>query len=85
MEPGAPDTGINYHLKVKDPSSFFVNSTHANMNQDQVKKHLCNQGSHYEKYGQFPLCMQRKPSYATTISTLFAVSKDEWNTKGDTG
>ena len=26
-----------------------------------------------------------KPSRATTISTLFAVSKDEWDTKEDTG
>ena len=28
--------------------------------------------------------MQRKPSHATTESTLFAVSKGEWNTKEDT-
>jgi len=27
--------------------------------------------------------MQRKPSCATTKSTLFTVSKDEWNTKED--
>ena len=26
-----------------------------------------------------------KPSRATAKSTLFAVSKDEWDTKGDTG
>ena len=35
-----------------------------------VKKHLCNQDSHNEKYEQFPLCMWRKPSHATTKSTL---------------
>ena len=29
--------------------------------------------------------MQRKPSRATTKSTLFTVSKDEWNIKEDTG
>jgi len=29
--------------------------------------------------------MKRKPSRATTKSTLFAVSKDKWNTKEDTG
>ena len=29
--------------------------------------------------------MQRKPSCATTKSTLFTVSKNEWNTKEDTG
>jgi len=28
---------------------------------------------------------QRKPSRTTTKSTLFTVSKDEWNTKEDTG
>ena len=37
-----------------------------------------------KKYGQF-LVTQRKPSRATTKSTLFTVSKDEWNTKEDTG
>jgi len=29
--------------------------------------------------------MQRKPSRATTKSMLFTASKDEWNTKEDTG
>ena len=29
--------------------------------------------------------MQRKPSCGTTKSTLCTVSKDEWNTKEDTG
>jgi len=29
--------------------------------------------------------MQKKPSHATTKSTLFIVSKDEQNTKEDTG
>jgi len=28
---------------------------------------------------------QKKPSRATTKSTLFTVSKDEWDTKEDTG
>jgi len=32
----------------------------------------------------FPLC-KGKPSRATTKSTLFTVSKDEWNTKEDAG
>ena len=72
--------------KVKYPLHFFVNSLHANMNQDLVEKYLCDQGNHYEKYGLFPLCMQRKPSYATTCikSAHFDVSKDKWNTKEDT-
>jgi len=30
-------------------------------------------------------CHAKKPSHATIKSTLFAVSKDEWNTKEDTG
>ena len=30
-------------------------------------------------------CYKGKPSCATTKSTLFAVSKDEWDTKEDTG
>ena len=30
-------------------------------------------------------CYEEKPSRATAISTLFTVSKDEWNTKEDTG
>jgi len=91
MELCAPDTGaapINYCLKRKASIKllFQLFSTHYTpIQMDLVEKHLCNQGSHYEKYGQFPLCMQRKPSHATTISTLFAVSKDEWNTKDDTG
>jgi len=29
--------------------------------------------------------MKRKPSHAITKLTLFNVSKDEWNTKEDTG
>ena len=45
--------------------------------------HLCNQNSHYKKYRQFLL--RREPSRAITKSTLFAVSKDEWDTKEDTG
>jgi len=63
----------------------ILNLLHTNMNQGLVEKHLCNQGSHYEKYGRFPLCMQRKLSHATTKSTHYDVSKDEWNTKEDTG
>jgi len=53
------------------------------MNQGLFKKHLGNQGSHYEKYGNFSV-MQREPSCTTTKSMLFAVSKDGWNTKEDT-
>jgi len=51
------------------------------MNQKLFEKHLYNQGSHYEKYGRFPL----HKVHATTESTLFTVSKDEWNIKEGTG
>ena len=80
----APDTGatpINYCLKSE---SFFFNYFQLGTYQDLVENHLYNQGNHYEKYGRFPLCMQRKPSHATSKLTIFAVSKDEWNTKEDT-
>ena len=52
------------------------------MNQELFEKHLYNQNSHYEIYGRFPL--QRETSRATAKSTLFAVSKDECDTKEDT-
>ena len=62
--------------KVKYPLRFLstiLDSLHTNMNYDLVEKHLCNQGSHYEKYRQFPLLMQRKPSCATTKLTHFDI------------
>jgi len=62
----------------------MLNLLYSNTNQDVVEKQLCNQGSHYEKHGRFPLCKEshyaKKPLHATTKLTLFAVSKDEWNT-----
>ena len=57
---------------------------HSSTNQEVFEKHFCIKSSHYEKYGRF-LVTQRKPLRATTKSTLFTVSKDEWNTKEDTG
>jgi len=33
----------------------------------------------------YNFCYERKPSCATTNSTLFAVSKDKWDIKEDTG
>jgi len=69
----------SYHLV---SISLLFNSLHSSMNQELCEKNLCNQGSHYKKYT--PLCKgsHRVP---TTKSTLFTVSKDEWNTKEDTG
>ena len=75
---------INYHLNSHYASlSAMFNPLHSSTNQELFEKHLCNQNSHYEKCGLFPL--KGKPSHSTTKPTLFAVSKDEWDTKEDTG
>jgi len=76
----APIIVWNWSINCPSPPAMF-NSLHSNTNQELFEKRLCNQGSHHEKYRQ----SQRKPSLATTKSTFFTVSKDEWNTKEDTG
>jgi len=62
----------------------MFNSLYSSTNQELLEKHLCNKSNHYERYGWF-LVTQRKPSRATTKVMPFTVSKDEWNTKEDTG
>ena len=57
---------------------------HGSTNQEVFEKHLCIKSSHYKKYVWF-LVTQQKPLCATTKLMLFTVSKDEWNTKEDTG
>jgi len=77
----------SYHLKLKYslPCKLrMFDSLRSSANQEVFEKHLCNKSSHYEKYRRF-LITQRKSSHATTKLTLFTVSKDEWNTKEDTG
>jgi len=64
--------------------SAMFDLLHSSTNQEVFEKHLCNKCNRYEKYRGF-LIMQRKPSCVTTKLTLFTVSKDEWNTKEDTG
>jgi len=59
----------------------MFNLLHSSTNEEFFKKHLFNQSSHHEKYG----CYTRNPSHTTTKSTLFTVSKDEWNTKEESG
>ena len=61
----------------------MFNLLHSSTNQELFKKHLCNQSSYYENTDDFHY--EGKPSRATTKLTLFAVSKDEWDTKEDTG
>jgi len=77
----------SYHLKPKYPLpslSAMFDLLPSSTNQELFEKHLCNKSSHYEKYRQF-FITQRKPSHATTKLMLFPVSKDQWNTKEDTG
>jgi len=73
----------NWGIHCPSLSAVF-NLLHSSTNQELFEKHLRNKSSHYEKYGKF-LITQRKPSRATTKLMFFAVSKDEWNTKEDTG
>jgi len=85
MVPCAPVIVWNWHIHFPSLSAMF-NSLHDNTNQELFEKHLYNQGSHYEKYGQFTWDNWQFPlSHATTKLTLFTVSKDEWNTKEDSG
>ena len=53
----------------------MFNLSHSIVNQELFEKHLCNQSSHYGKYGQFLL--EGKPSHATAKLTPLGVSKDE--------
>ena len=59
------------------------NPLQSSMNQELFEKHLCFQNSHYENIDDFRY--EGKPSRAIAKSTLLAVSKDEWDTKKDTG
>ena len=61
----------------------MFNSLHGITNQELFEKHLCNQSSHYENMNDFHY--EGKPSHAAAKPTPFAVSKDEWDTKEDTG
>jgi len=83
MVPHAPVIVWNWSIHCPSLSAMF-DLLHSSTNQKVSEKHLCIKSSHYEKYGRF-LVTQRKPSRATTKLTLFTVSKDEWNTKQDTG
>jgi len=60
---------------------FIVSPLQNNMDQELFKKYLGNQSSHYENMDDFHY--ERKPSCASY--SLFAVGKDEWNTKENIG
>jgi len=53
----------------------MFNSLYSSTNQELVEKHLCNQGSCYEKKQKVSV-MQTK--HVTTKLKVIAVSKDEW-------
>ena len=61
----------------------MFNSLHSNTNQELFEKNLCFQNSLYENTDDFRY--KEKQSRAIARSTLFAVSKDEWDTKEDAG
>ena len=83
MVPCTPVIVWSWSIHCPSLSAMF-DSLHSSTNQEVFEKHLYNKSSHYEKYGRF-LVTQRKPSHATTKLMLFTVSKDERNTKEDTG
>jgi len=75
-----------YQLSSEKQNSYYaslpavLNPLPPSMDQEGFEKQLCIQ---YEKYRNFSVT-KRKTSRATTESTLFAISKDEWNTKEGT-
>ena len=44
-------SATNYRLKSEVSLSAMFNPLHSITNQQLFEKHLCNQSSHYEKYG----------------------------------
>ena len=61
----------------------MFNPLHSSTNQDLFEKYLCNRNSHDENTDDFRF--EGKPSRARAKSTPFPVSKDEWDTKENTG
>ena len=61
----------------------MFNPLHSSMNQELFEKHFCNQVVTIKNTDNFHY--EGKPSRATAKLTLFTVSKDEWDTKEDTG
>ena len=51
-----PQLSSETKVAIHCPSlSATLNLLHCSMNQELFEEHLCNQGSHYEKYGRFLL------------------------------
>ena len=82
----AHPTVINYRLKVKYPLLFVVGCvqpvTWQYESRTVMKSTSANKIATMKNTDDFHY--KEKPSHATAKSTLFAVSKDEWDTKEDT-
>jgi len=91
-------TTPNVRNGTKHPSFIIVSVTlllklsfnplHSRTNQQLFEKHLCNQSHHYEKYRWFLLQIEVTNGghhMPATKSACFTVSKDEWDTKENTG
>ena len=81
MAPRAPVISEKLRIHYASLSAMF-SPLHRSTIQELFKKHLCNQNSHYEKYG---FHYKGKSSRAHCQIDNFAVSKDDWDTKEDTG
>ena len=53
------------------------------MNQELLEMHLCNQGSHYEKYTD-GFCYTKEAIMCNHQIKTFHCRKDKWDTKEDT-
>jgi len=77
------------HTPVISESIYYIslsamfNPLHSSM--DQKYLYLHNQSSHYNKNAAIFVTEGGHHNVHTTKSTLFTVSKDEWDTKEDTG
>ena len=78
---------INYHLK--NVVSIMLHCWLCSTRYTAVRIKNCSKSISTNKIATMKnmddFCYKGKPSCATTKSTLFAVSKDEWDTKEDTG
>ena len=78
---------INYDLKSEVSIMVFLsamfNPFHSSTNQEMFEKHPAIKIATMENMDDFRF--EGMPSRATAKLTLFAVSKDEWDTKEDTG
>ena len=75
----APVIVWNWSIHCPSLSAMF-NSLHSSMNQEPFEKYLCNQGSHYEKYGRFPL--HKESHHLQPLNQCFSLSAKINGTQG---